>query len=100
MVATSGWHEANAREAEPGAHDCSHGAADVEGREGVRPRASEPVSRNTRRLGKDSLRRVVEGTATRSRSGEERSHATLGVAAEVSIHVCPGPRPTAWRSEG
>ena len=33
------------------------------------------------------------------RSREECSHATLCVAAEVSIHVFPGLRPTAWRSD-
>ena len=34
-------HEADAREAQLGAHDRSHGAADVEGRGGVRPRTSQ-----------------------------------------------------------
>ncbi len=53
-----------------------------------------------RRLGKDSVGGVVERATTSSRSGETCSHATLGVAAEVSIRVRPGPRPRAPRSDG
>ncbi len=93
-------HQANAREAELGAHDRSDGAADVEGREGVRPRTSRSVYEDTRRLGDGSIGRVDEKAVLRVRSRKECSHAALCAAAEVSIHVCPGLWPAAWRSDG
>ncbi len=93
-------NQADAREAEPGADDRRDGAAHVEGRGGVRPRTSQSVDRSTRKLGNGSIRRVVEKAVIRSRNCEECSHATLRVAAEVSIHELPGPRPTARRSHG
>ncbi len=93
-------HEADAREAEPGAHDRSDCAADVERRGGVRPRTRRSIDSDTRRLGDGSIQRVGEKEGIQARSREECSHATLCVAAEVSIHVSPGLRPTAWRSYG
>jgi hypothetical protein len=81
------------------AHDRSHGTADVEGRGGVRPRTSRFVHGDTRRLGNDSIGVVDKKAVIRARSREECSHATLCVAAEVSIHVLPGLRPTVWRSD-
>jgi transposase len=92
-------HEADAREAELGAHDRSDGAADVEGRGGVRPRSSQSAHADTRRLGNGSIGRVDEKAVLRARSREECSHATLCVAAEVSIHEFPGRRPRARRSQ-
>ncbi len=89
-----------AREAEPGAHDRSHGAADVEGRGGVRPRTSPSGHEDTRRLGDGSLQRAEEKGVIRSYNREECSHATLCVAAEVSIHGIPGRRRRARRSHG
>jgi transposase len=91
-------HEAVAREGELGAHDRSNGVADVEGREGVRPRTGRSDDRATRRLGEGSIGRIGEKTVLRVRSREQCSHATLCVAAEESIHLFPGRRPTAWRS--
>jgi hypothetical protein len=59
-------------------------------------RAGLPVE--TRHDG--SIQRVRWEAAIRSRNREERSHATLCVAAEVSIPVLPGPGFRAWRSDG
>ena len=53
----------------------------------------------TRRLGDGSIGRVEEKAAIRARKREECSFATPGVAAEVSIHVFPGRRRTARRSD-
>jgi hypothetical protein len=125
LRATSRWrHEADTREAELGAHDRSHGAANVEGRKRVRLRTRRSIDSNTRRLaadpasrdlcvvarpetpsgvallGESSIGRVSEKAAIRLRSREECSHPTLCVAAEVSIHASPGPRLTAWRPYG
>ena len=91
-------YETNAREAEPGAHDRSDRVADVERRGGIRPQKNPHCHGDTRRLGNDLIARVSEKEAIRIRSHEERSHATLCVAAEVSIQVSLGPRPKAWRS--
>ena len=101
LPAASRWgHQTDAREAEPGAHDRSDGAAHVEGRGGVRPRTSRSVHRDPRRLGDGSIGRVDDEAAFQSRNREESSYATPGVAAEVSIPVFPGRRLTARRSNG
>jgi transposase len=97
-TASRRWHEANTREAELGPHDCSDRAANVEGREGVRPRTRRSVDNDTRRLGEDSIGRIEEKAIRDTCIGEECSHATLCVAAEASIHERPGLRPKAWRS--
>jgi len=56
---------------------------------------------DTQRLDDGSIGRVDQKTVVRNRIREECSHATpCVVAAEVSIHVCPGLRLTAWRSHG
>jgi hypothetical protein len=72
----------------------------VEGRGGVRPRTSRSVYADTRRLGEGSIGRVDEKAVIRARNREECSHATLCVAAEVSIHQSPGLQPTVWRPSG
>jgi len=87
LRAASRWrHEANACEAELGAHDHNNGVADVEGREDVRPRTRRSIDSQARRLSDDSFGRVDEKAVLRVRNHEERSHATLCVAAEESIH--------------
>jgi len=91
-------HQAHAREAELGAHDRSDGAADVEGRGGIRPRTRRSIDSHARRLGEGSIGGVGEKAIIRVRSREQCSHATLCVAAEESIHILPGLRLTAWRS--
>jgi hypothetical protein len=70
----------------------------VEERGGVRPRTRRSIDSHARRLNDGSIGRVDEKAALQVRSREECSHATLCVAAEESILVFPGLRPTAWRS--
>jgi hypothetical protein len=73
----------------------------VEERGGVRPRPSRtPDGDRTRQLGDGSIQRARPKAAIRSRNREERSHATLCVAAEVSILVSTGPGHKARRSDG
>jgi transposase len=91
-------HEADAREAELGAHDRSNGVADVERRKGVRPGARRSIDNHARKLNDGSTGQVDEKAVVQERSREQCSHATLCVAAEESILVFPGLRPTAWRS--
>jgi hypothetical protein len=94
-------HEADAREAQPGAHDRSEGAAHVEERGGVRSRPSRtPDGDRTRQLGDSSIQRARQRAAIRARNREDRSHAALCVAAEVSILASTGPGHKARRSDG
>jgi hypothetical protein len=72
----------------------------VEGRERVRPRTGGSIGSYARRLGDGSIGRIGEKAVFQVRSREECSHATLCVAAEESIHLLPGLRPTAWRPSG
>ena len=93
-------HQAGAREALPGTNDRSDGAADVEGRGGVRPRTSRAARQDTRRPDDRSFERVDLVAVPRRRIREESSHATLCVAAWVSIHETPDRRDALERSHG
>jgi hypothetical protein len=96
---TSRWrHEADPHEAELGAHDRSHGAADVEEGGGIRSRASRVANQGTQRLGAGSFGRVDENAIQRKRIREESSHVTHCVAAGGSIHKPPDQRRTFERS--
>ncbi len=93
-------NETHIGEVEPGANDCSHGASDVERRKGVRPRTSQSDCKETRRLSCSSIRRIEEKAIVTACNREQSSQATHCVDAKVSIHLFPGPRPTAWRHQG
>ena len=64
------------------------------------PGRAGPLHGDTRRLGHGSIGRSrMRRQPAEYVPREECSHATLCVAAEVSIQVSHGLRPTAWRSE-
>jgi len=98
LRATARWrHKADTCEAELGANDRSHSASNVEGRKGVRARTSRSVCKESRKLGRGSLRRLDEKAISYACIRERCSQVTDCVNTKVSIHERLGPRPTAWR---